>query len=156
MCIRDRSYSESTLIKKGAGTMTVTGPTGGFNALVDIQSGTIRYVNAPGSSMIPPGNINIAQGAQVVFDNAEIFPSGERFTGQGTIRKTGAARFHYSGDSSGFSGSTIIDGGELYLANGWLGGTVTINAGGRLQGTGRVGTTDILAGGMLVLSLIHI
>ncbi|NMK46581.1 autotransporter domain-containing protein [Achromobacter sp. Bel] len=146
------SYSESTLIKQGAGTMTVTGSTGGFNALVDIQSGTIRYVNGPGSSMIPPGNINIAQGAQVVFDNAEIFPSGERFTGQGTIRKTGAARFHYSGDGSGFSGSTIVDGGELYLANGALGGTVTINAGGRLQGTGRVGTTDILAGGMLVSS----
>ncbi|MGE8678271.1 MAG: autotransporter domain-containing protein [Achromobacter marplatensis] len=146
------SYSESTLIKKGAGTMTVTGSTGGFNALVDIQSGTIRYVNGPGSSMIPPGNINIAQGAQVVFDNAEIFPSGERFTGQGTIRKTGAARFDYSGDGSGFSGSTIVDGGELYLANGSLGGTLTINAGGRLQGTGRVGTTDILAGGMLVSS----
>jgi outer membrane autotransporter protein len=146
------TYSESTLIKKGAGTMTVTGSTGGFNSLVDIQSGTIRYVNGPGSSMIPPGNINVSQGAQVVFDNAEIFPSGERFTGQGTIRKSGAARFHYSGDGSRFSGTTIVDGGELYLANGSLGGTVTVNAGGRLQGTGRVGTTDILAGGMLVSS----
>lgn len=145
-------YSQSTLIKKGAGTMSLTRTAVGFDAMVDIQGGAIRYVNNDLPTMIQPGALNVGQGAQVIFDSGELLLLGDKLTGQGSMRKTGAARFTYSGDGTGFTGATTVEAGELYMQGGLLGGTVTVNSGARLQGSGRVGATDILSGGMLVSS----
>ncbi len=53
-----------------------------------------------------------------------------------------------TGDSSGFSGDTIIHGGTLAV-NGTLGGSVDVTDGATLGGTGTVGNTTIAGGGRL-------
>lgn len=146
------SYSQASLVKKGAGTMSLTTMAGAYMGNLDIQEGAVRYTNSDAVRMLSPGSINVRGGTQLIFDVEQQLLLSEALSGSGTLRKTGSARFNYSGDGAGFTGAAIVDGGELYLSSGVLGGTVTVNSGGRLQGTGRVGSTDILAGGMLVSS----
>ncbi|WMD21164.1 autotransporter domain-containing protein [Achromobacter seleniivolatilans] len=148
----DIGYFGGSLVKKGAGQMTASGILGGGQGRVDIQEGALRILNNAAPTMISPGTINVQAGAAVIFDNSELLLLAENLTGQGGLKKTGTARFTYSGDGSAFSGASVVEGGELYLSNGMLGGTVTVNTGGRLQGDGRVGSTQVQSGGMLVSS----
>lgn len=53
-----------------------------------------------------------------------------------------------TGDSADFSGDTIVHGGALTV-NGRLGGTVTVNEGATLGGSGTVGTTTVADRGIL-------
>jgi fibronectin-binding autotransporter adhesin len=66
---------------------------------------------------------------------------------QGLIRQI-AGTTRLTGLSSGFTGVTRVEGGTL-VVGGVLGGTVAVNAGGSLSGTGTVGTTTIIDGGIL-------
>ena len=67
-------------------------------------------------------------------------PSTISFSGTGTISQIGTGTTIMTADNSAFAGSTTIKAGTLSV-NGILGGTVNVQTGGRLQGTGQVGTT---------------
>lgn len=59
--------------------------------------------------------------------------------------KTGEGMLTLTGDSSGFTGKSTIEDGILRV-NGTLGGTLDVGDGGRLEGTGTVGTSTVNAG----------
>lgn len=61
------------------------------------------------------------------------------------IVKTGEGMLTLTGDSSGYIGKSAVEDGTLRV-NGQLGGTLDVRDGGRLEGTGTVGTTTINAG----------
>lgn len=67
--------------------------------------------------------------------------------GQGAIKHlNGVTAFNT--DRSLFTGSTLVSGGTL-LANSILGGVVSVSNSGTLAGSGTVGTTSVLSGGIL-------
>ncbi|CAB3638446.1 autotransporter domain-containing protein [Achromobacter pestifer] len=146
-------FSKGVLVKKGGGKLTLTSSVTGFDSRVSVENGTLQLVNHFAPTMIMPGAINVAAGAELGFENSQLMLLSENLSGEGVVRKTGSARWQYSGDGTAFTGATVIEAGELLLSNGGsLGGAVTVKSGARLQGTGRVGTTDVLSGGMLVSS----
>lgn len=66
--------------------------------------------------------------------------------GSGNLIKSGMGRQTLTGDSSGFAGSTAVQGGALSV-NGKLGGTVVVHGNGRLQGTGTLSGLSVGSGG---------
>jgi fibronectin-binding autotransporter adhesin len=68
-------------------------------------------------------------------------------SGAGTINFLAGTTI-LTGNSSGFTGSTNVSNSTLSV-KGSLGSSLAVNAGGRLQGSGSVGTTTINAGGTL-------
>jgi uncharacterized protein with beta-barrel porin domain len=78
---------------------------------------------------------------------AATFTLAAAISGNGTINQL-AGETVFSGNSTSFAGSTNVGGGKLSV-NGVLGGTVRVNSGGTLSGTGTVGSTTVAAGGTL-------
>lgn len=90
--------------------------------------------------------------ADLAFSTA--LDSVGRGSGTGTHRvEHRAGTTLLTGDSSGFSGTTMVSGGTLLVGdaggNGRIGGTMQVASGGTLGGSGTVGTTTINAGGRL-------
>jgi fibronectin-binding autotransporter adhesin len=86
-------------------------------------------------------------GTDYVFGAALTADTRVAAASQGLIRQI-AGTTRLTGLSSGFTGLTRVEGGSLVVGN-ILGGTVAVNAGGTLSGTGTVGATAIADGGIL-------
>jgi len=118
------------------------------------SSGTLNIGRPKGFAASAPGTLaasSIVFGSgtgKVVFnhtsDNYE-FAAG--MSGTGTIEAISGTTI-LTGNSSGFNGVTTIAGATLAV-NGSLGGTVDVLAGGRLQGSGTIGSMTVGAGGVL-------
>ncbi|MGY6268175.1 autotransporter family protein [Achromobacter denitrificans] len=65
---------------------------------------------------------------------------GTALSGTSSFHKLGAGRLTLTGDSSTFTGDTVVQAGTLQV-DGVLGGPADVLTGGRLTGTGRVGPT---------------
>lgn len=126
--------SNGTLIKRGAGELTLAG-TSVLDTTIDaggLVSSTDRF----------GGDLDIASGAQMTFDQADIGAYAGTLTGAGDLLFTGGGGVALTGDSSGFAGtSTVTD--SVLVVNQTLGGALDVGAGGRLQGNGTVGDTTI-------------
>lgn len=68
--------------------------------------------------------------------------------GAGSLTKAGPGALHYSGDGSGFTGTTTVLGGLLSV-NGSLGGSVDVRSGATLGGNGTVGETTVGTGAVV-------
>lgn len=102
-----------------------------------------------------PGN-----GGTVSWATRPLRLYGAVFSGQfvnsagGELIKGSLDTLLLNGDSSGFTGTTTVAGGELIVgdtnnSNARLGGTISILSGATLGGYGSVGETKVLAGGVL-------
>nr|WP_313023560.1 hypothetical protein [Brucella intermedia] len=102
-----------------------------------------------------PGN-----GGTVSWATRPLRLYGAVFSGQfvnsagGELIKGSLDTLLLNGDSSGFTGTTTVAGGELIVgdtnnSNARLGGTISILSGATLGGYGSVGETTVLAGGVL-------
>ncbi|UWU28790.1 autotransporter outer membrane beta-barrel domain-containing protein [Rhizobium sp. WSM1274] len=122
-----------TFEKTGTGTWSLIG-TGTVATDWDIQDGTLQ---------IGDGSVigDITNNATLAFNGSDVFTFDNLIFGNGTIRQLGSGKTILTGDNSSFAGNTIVEAGTLSV-NGILGGTLDVLAGGRLQGTGQVGTTD--------------
>lgn len=149
----DISLQEGTLIKTGAGKSTLLGLVGGYKMGLDVQNGTVQFGTGGTEGKFFGGEISLAQGAQVAFNHSDYTELSGKLTGQGQFNLLGPARLGINLDGSAFTGHTTVTGGELFMnRNSSLGGTLSVKNGGRLQGYGQVGNTEIEAGGMLVSS----
>lgn len=146
------SVYESTLIKTGTGKMTVLGGVGTLNGSVDIRQGGLHFGDGGTRGAFGVELINVAKDAELGLNHSDDISFTGTLTGSGTLKQLGAGKAWFYADGSAFTGTTVINGGELMMWGGSLGGTVTVNRGGRIQGNGNVGTTEVLAGGMLVSS----
>jgi autotransporter-associated beta strand protein len=137
------SYSGGTRV--GSGVLQVAGDTnlGAAAGGVTLDGGTLRFSAAATSAR----TFTIgASGGTIDATNA-LTLSGE-IGGTGALTKTGAGTLTLSGDSSAFAGSTDVNGGILNLT-GSLGGSLTVQNGGRLLGTGTLGNLTVASGGTL-------
>ncbi|VGO07702.1 autotransporter [plant metagenome] len=130
-----------TLVKRGLGRLTLGGPSAGR---WDVQEGSLAAdaTQYAGDTAIGPlGTLQLHNAAPAVYADV--------FSGSGLFAKTGQASLTLTGDSSGFTGTTDIKEGILIVGaggTGVLGGSLNVEAGATLAGSGTVGTTTILAG----------
>ncbi len=146
-------------------TLGLTGMVTGSGNLIKTGAGTLRLdssANAYGNTLIRDGILvgnaasilgNVDNNGTLVFDQGANASFGGAISGSGSLVKSGAGTLGLTGDSSGFTGSTTVQGGRLAL-NGKLGGGLNIGAGGVLAGAGTVGsgagsTVTVAAGATL-------
>ncbi|WP_175422146.1 autotransporter domain-containing protein [Agrobacterium tumefaciens] len=122
----------------GTGTTVLTGNNTYTGGTV-ISDGTLQLGDSGTSGSIAG---DVQNDGTLAFNRSDNAAFGGVIGGAGAIRQIGAGRTELTGDSSAFSGSTAIEAGTLAV-NGLLGGTLDVGSGGRLQGTGTVGTTTV-------------
>ncbi|WP_242702651.1 MULTISPECIES: autotransporter domain-containing protein [Achromobacter] len=149
----------------GGATLGLVGTVLGNADLIKTGAGTLRLDNAGnayGNTVIQEGTLigdvgsirgNVDNNGSLVFEQGANATFGGAISGGGALVKSGAGTLALSGDSSGFTGSTTIQGGRLAL-NGKLGGALNIGQGGVLGGRGTVGSgagsvVTVAAGGTL-------
>ncbi len=121
------------MVKRGAGALTL-GAAGGLDWTIDAGALIARAAQFG-------GNAAIASGATLRFTEAEGTYDGT-LSGAGAFEIAGAdAPFALAGDSGGFAGSTLLEGGTLRI-DGALGGRTSIASGATLTGTGTLGSVD--------------
>lgn len=146
------SIYQSTMAKIGAGKMTILGGLATNAGRVEVREGALHFGVGGTRGWAGYMDIDAAQGAELGFNHSDDMTLSGTLTGHGRLNQLGTGKLYFSADGSAFTGDTVVNGGELLMWGGSLGGTVTVNRGGRIQGNGSVGTTDVLAGGMLVSS----
>lgn len=157
------------LLKSGPGTLTLTA----VNTLTgetDIEGGTLALVNGgslEASSRVLDNSVFDVSGVDSIANIITLAGSGSANVGAKTLNLTGAhdtfdgvftgsgaltltaGNEVLTGNSNGYSGTTSINGGSLWV-NGTLGSsaaTLTANSGGRLGGNGTVGGNATIADG---------
>ncbi len=141
--------SELTIGNSGTGTLNLG--SGGT-----VASPVIRIASEPGSS----GTLNVMGGAlqadSIAFgagsgtfnlDPATDYNLTARMSGPGAFNVL-SGNVIQTGDSNGFTGNSNLVGGNL-IVNGTLGGTIAVQEGSLLGGTGTVGSTSISDSGVL-------
>lgn len=160
-------WNGTTLTKAGAGTLVLAGDntyTGG----TDVRLGTLSVSKdanlgaASGGVMLSGGVlattasfdtnrvVTLSQSSGIDVARDTTFGLAGAIAGNGNLTKSGMGMLTLSGDSSAYSGNTLVQSGVLDLApTGKLGGTLTLASGALLQGTGQVGSTTLQSGAML-------
>lgn len=106
--------------------------------LTNSSDGTINIGMHNGESGTLNGNI-INDGS-LIFNRSNDSSYDGIISGSGSVTQLGTGTLTLSGDSSGYTGNTIVEAGTLHLAEtGNLGGYTTVNEGATISGTGTVG-----------------
>ncbi len=154
------SANTVTVGRLGQGTLTLGYEGGAVNVLnngtlyIAQLAGSIGTLNigaaaghtAQDAGTLTAGTIQFGNGSgQIVFNHTTAnYVFGTDITdiyGHGSIRQIAGTTI-LTGDSSGFTGTTTVEGGMLSV-NGKLGGALDVFATGRLQGSGTVGNTSV-------------
>jgi fibronectin-binding autotransporter adhesin len=155
-----QSAGSLTVGVEGSGTLSISGShgTGGLvivgGTLSRGAQGTINLA-AGGTLQIGTGSASgvlatdLVNHGQVVFNRSGSTTLARTISGSGVVRLTGSGTFTVSGTSD-YTGPTAIDAATV-LVSGGLGMTdVTVNAGGRLGGSGSIdGSVTVTAAGVL-------
>jgi fibronectin-binding autotransporter adhesin len=126
---------DGAMIKRGAGSLTLAG-TSSLDWAIEaggVVSATDRF----------RGDAAIDAGASLTFDQAVDGSYAGSISGRGEFAKSGAGTARLNGDSFGFSGTTMVSGGELLVGDvsgGRLGGAITVLSGATLSGPGTIGS----------------
>ncbi|QRY64870.1 autotransporter-associated beta strand repeat-containing protein (plasmid) [Ensifer sp. PDNC004] len=120
-----------TMVKRGAGSLTLTG-----TSSLDwtVEAGTLRTATAHFT-----GDVAIGAGGRFTLDQAEVGSFAGNLTGTGRFSATGGGRVTLTGDTTGFAGLTDVTGATLVVDR-ELGGSALIGKGGRLSGSGTLGS----------------
>jgi outer membrane autotransporter protein len=111
------------------------------------SSGVLAIGAQEGAAAVAPGIISADNGiyfgegdATLVFNHtSDDYGFDQTLLGTGGAIRHLAGTTTYTGDGSGFDGSTSVLGGTL-VVNGILAGIMEVGAGGSLRGTGTIGT----------------
>jgi subtilase-type serine protease len=125
--------SGAVLVKRDAGTLSLNGST--FGASTRVEEGTLRV------SGLSASNVEIGSGATFEIDTTRVLSYAGQFSGDGFLR-LGRFLMTLSGDNSAFTGTTVINAGQLNVT-GTLGGDVQVTRGGWLTGTGTLGNVFV-------------
>ncbi|MCC8978222.1 autotransporter domain-containing protein [Bradyrhizobium acaciae] len=134
------SYQGGTTIRGGVLQVSADNNLGAGGSGINFDGGTLStqssFKAARNLAFAGAGTINTADGTEVGFDGA--------IGGSGPFTKSGGGRLTFGGDGSSFSGATMVSAGTLAV-NGVLGGTLAVDSGARLQGSGTVGPVTLAA-----------
>ncbi|MDI9853654.1 autotransporter domain-containing protein [Comamonas sp. 17RB] len=121
--------------KTGAGTLTLTGTNTATGETIISAGGLVASVANLASGAI-------TNNAALELKQASDATLAQKISGSGSLTKTGAGVLTLTGNSSNYTGSTLVANGGLLLGStAKLGGTVTVASGATLAGTGNVGST---------------
>ncbi|OJX82490.1 autotransporter domain-containing protein [Mesorhizobium sp. 65-26] len=163
----DIDATTGTFTKKGSGTLTITGTSGGnhYSTATEVAGGTLQagannifsaksaYTVDSGATLSLNGfnqEIGSLAGAGSVYLGAGTLTTGGTnasttfsggISGKGGLIKTGTGTFELSGSNS-FSGATTVEAGTLMVTGSMDSSTVTVDSGATLAGTGSVGGFD--------------
>ena len=132
-----------SLTKDGPGTLTLTGANI-YGGGTTITAGTLQLGNGGKSGSIVG---NVANSGVLAFNRSDAVTFGGTIAGTGGVWQVGSGQTTLSANSSSLSGVSRVYNGILSV-NGTLGGSIEA-IGGRLQGTGQVGTATNFAGGTI-------
>lgn len=127
-----------------AGTAVLTGDASGFSGAtaIDHDAGlTLSLGGVLGGSIATEGALTFANTNELTFANA--------ISGSGTLNKTEAGVLKLTGNSSFFTGSTILAAGGLVVDGSLAGSSVTVLSGATLSGSGTVGGIVAQAGSVI-------
>ena len=131
-----------SVTQAGTGTTALTGDSSYLGGTT-ITAGTLQLGNGGTSGSISGDVIN---NATLAFDRADTVIFDGKISGNGSITQIGAGMTQLTGDSSNFAGTTTVSNGTLSV-DGVLGGVVSAQAGGTIEGTGTIkGDATIGAG----------
>ena len=133
-----------SLTQAGTGTTVLTGDSS-YAGGTTISSGTLQLGNGGTSGSIAG---DVANHGTLAFNRSDNVVFDGKISGAGNINQIGSGATDLTGDSSAFTGATTVSNGTLAV-DGALGGTLSVQSGGTLAGTGTVGTTTIAAGGTI-------
>ncbi|WP_422003487.1 autotransporter domain-containing protein [Reyranella sp.] len=119
-----------------SGTLTVNG--GAFNL-----NGNTQVLGALGGS---GGQIDLG-GGLLALNTSQSNVLGAALAGTGTFSLQGGGSVNLTGNSTGFSGSTVVTNAGLAV-NGSLGGNVFVGSGGTVSGSGTI-AGNLFNGGMV-------
>lgn len=130
------SGASGTMVKRGAGTLTLDGA-----STLDwaVEAGSLRADASRFS-----GDARIDQGAALALRHADGAVYGGALTGAGDLSLQGSGIIALTGDSAAFAGTTSLDAGSVLTVGvngtGSLGGSLSVGAGAVLGGTGTLGS----------------
>jgi outer membrane autotransporter protein len=126
------------LIKNGSGTLTLTG-NHTYSGGTTISAGTLQIGDGGTSGSIAGDMTN---NAALVFNRSDDTSFAGTISGSGTFTKAGAGTLNLTGDNSAFTGTSTVESGLLKV-NGSLGGTILVENGGTLGGSGTIGALTV-------------
>ena len=135
----DGRISGAGALELSQGTLTLTAENN-YEGGTTIDAGATLQLGSGGAFGSIAGDV-LNDGTLAINRSDSISFAGV-FSGIGDIRQIGSGFVNLTGDSSGFGGTTTVEAGTLAV-NGKLGGSLEIDAGARLQGTGTVGSTTV-------------
>lgn len=128
------SGTQGKMVKRGAGQLTL-GVTSTLDWTVE-AGGLTTAADRFG------GNVSIAHGASVSFDQSADGVYQGDLSGDGRFEKAGAGALVLKGNGAGFTGTVAVSGGTIVIGQGGsgsLGGSLDIRSGATLGGTGTIG-----------------
>lgn len=146
---------DSQLVKTDAGTLILSG-VNSYTGGTAVNGGTVQIGadanlgDAAGGVTLDGGTLatsaDLASARDIVFAGAggiatagdTTFTFDGQFSGTGALTKLDAGTLLLTGDNGGYTAATTIAQGTLAV-DGVLGGAVAVDAGARLDGSGRVG-----------------
>ncbi|HEX7348789.1 MAG TPA: autotransporter-associated beta strand repeat-containing protein [Rhodanobacteraceae bacterium] len=129
-----------TLAQQGSGQLSLTGANT-FSGGTTISAGSVLV--GTGGSL---GTGNVLDNSTLYFDSNDDIAYTGQISGTGSLVKDATDTLTLKGDSSGFSGTAIVQGGGLMLASGaTLGGDAAVEGGATLGGDGAVGGNVVVA-----------
>ncbi|MDY3559430.1 Ig-like domain repeat protein [Gemmata sp. JC673] len=145
------NYGGSTLIT-GAGNTVVLGTS---NALPDTTALTITAgaLNVNGKtdtvgSLTGTGTVQLPAGS--AFTTGALNTSTDftgTLTGAGVLNKIGTGTLTLAGSGAGYTGTTVVTGGTVFLASSYGNANVTVQPGATLAGSGIAKAVTVAAGG---------
>jgi outer membrane autotransporter protein len=132
--------TEGAMLKEGTGTLTLAG----MSAL----DWTVQEGGLVSATDRFAGDVLIGADGVMTFAQGFAGSYGGAITGAGDLAFEGGGVITLTGDTADFAGLTSLEGTTL-VVNRTLGGTLSILQGGRLQGSGTVGTTTVGSGGTI-------
>ncbi|OCW55723.1 autotransporter domain-containing protein [Hoeflea olei] len=133
--------SDGQMVKSGAGTLTLTGAS---SLRWSIEQGSVVS-----TTQLFTGDVMVAAGTNLTFDQAFDGTYGGVVTGAGDILYTGGGLVRLTGDNSAYAGETTVQDFTMTLGGTTLGGNLELGSGGRLAGNGTVGSTLVKTGGAI-------
>lgn len=109
----NKFYGTGSFIKSGSGTLFLNGENSAFTGTTTIQGGTIQYSSYSSSASSYLGGRTNVNGNTLVFNLDKNESYSDKFYGSGNFYKQGYGTMTLTGANSGFTGTTVINGGTI-------------------------------------------
>jgi autotransporter-associated beta strand protein len=135
------AYSGGTAINGGVLAVAADANLGAASGGLAFDGGTLRFLSGFTTSRA----VSLNAGGGTIDTNGNAVALAGVISGGGGLTKVGAGTLTLNGTSP-YSGPPSVDAGTLVVNGSIANSAVTVNAGGRLEGTGTVGSTTIAGG----------